>query len=122
MSEIGEQKWVEIRASMIETPFTFFEVEEEAIWADAAQFEEAEFGETPEALDAIDMVLAPGEFVFVVMDAVMLVALQDQPVIGPPAVSVDVAAFQDFSFDDRQKLSGRAVFHDADVDVVATFV
>jgi hypothetical protein len=41
---------------MVKTPLTFFEVEKEAFFADAAQFEEAEFGVAPKAFDAVDVI------------------------------------------------------------------
>ena len=41
---------------MVKTPLTFFEVEKEAFFADAAQFEEAEFGVVPKAFDAVDVI------------------------------------------------------------------
>src|ERR1700722_16223600 len=122
MTEIGEQKRVNFRTSMIETPFTFFEVKEKAIWANATQFEEAELREAPEAFDAVDMVFAPGEFVLMMMDAMVLIAPQNQAVVSSPAIGVDVAAFQDPALDNRQQLSGRAVLHDADVNIVAALV
>ena len=62
---------------MIETPLTFLEVEEKAFLAHAAQFEEAELGVAPKAFDPVDVVFAAGELVFVVMDAMVFVALED---------------------------------------------
>ena len=38
-------------------PLRFFEVEKKELRADAAQFEETEFGVAPEALDAVDVIL-----------------------------------------------------------------
>ena len=61
---------------MIPTPFGFFEVKQEELLAHAPQFGEAELGKAPEALDAVDVVPATGELVFVVEDAVMFVAAQ----------------------------------------------
>jgi len=83
MTQVGEKKWVEIRAAMIEAPFAFFEVEKETIFADSAQFEEAKFGITPKAFDAIEVVLPAREFVVVRMDAVVLVTAQDQALNRP---------------------------------------
>ena len=62
---------------MIPTPFRFLEVEKEVLGTNAAQFCEAEFGKAPEALDAIDVIFSAGELVSVMVDAVVLVAAQD---------------------------------------------
>ena len=43
---------------MVPTPFGFFEVEQEEFFPHAPQFGEAKLGEAPEALDAVDVVLA----------------------------------------------------------------
>lgn len=50
------------------------------------------FSEAPERFDTVDMVLAPSELVLVVMNPVMLVTIGYQPVIGLPAVGIDIAA------------------------------
>ncbi len=107
---------------MVEAPLTFLEVEEEAIRTDAAQLEEAELGEAPEAFDAVDVVFTPGKFVAMVMDAVVVVAAEDEAIVGTPAIGEDVTTLQDSALDDGQKLSGRAVFDHTDIDVVATLV
>ena len=71
---------------MVPTPFGFFEVEEKVLGTDAAQFGEAQPGEAPEALDAIDVIFAARELVLMMVDAAMLVATQDEAVIGLPAI------------------------------------
>ena len=43
---------------MVAAPCAFLEVEEEAIFAHAAEFEEAAFGVAPKAFDPIDVVFA----------------------------------------------------------------
>ena len=88
---------------MVKTPFTFFEMEKEAFFADAAQFEEAEFGVAPKAFDAVDMVSAASELVLMMMNAMMLVALEDEAVVSLPAVGVDVGSFDDPSGDNRHQ-------------------
>ena len=50
------------------------------------------FSEAPERFDAIDMVLTPSELVLVVMNPVMLVTIGCQPIVGLPAVSIDITA------------------------------
>lgn len=53
---------------MAEAPPAVLEVEQEEVPAHAAQLEEAELGEAPEALDAVDVRLTPDEFVGLVVD------------------------------------------------------
>ena len=74
---------------MIETPFGFLEVEGEAKWPDAMKFGEAQFGETPKALEAVDVVLASGELIFVMMNAMMFIAIEHEAVLGLPAIGLD---------------------------------
>ncbi len=62
---------------MIPAPFRFFEMKEEEFPANAPQLEEAKLGVAPKALDPVDMVLAAGKFVFVVMNAPVFVATQE---------------------------------------------
>jgi hypothetical protein len=75
---------------VIETPLTFFEVEKEAVFADTAQLEEAELGVAPEGLEAIDVIFATGELVFVVIDAVVFVALEHEAVVSLPAMGIQI--------------------------------
>ena len=89
---------------MVETPLTFFEVEEEAFLADAAKFEEAEFGVAPEGFDAVDVIFATGELVLMMMDGMVFVALETEAVVSLPAVCVDVGAFEHTPDDNRHHL------------------
>ena len=98
---------------MVETPLTFFEVEEEAFLADAAKFEEAEFGVAPKGFDAVDVILATGELVLMMMDAMVFVALENEAVVSLPAVGINVAAFDDAPFENRHQVCLRAVFDHA---------
>ena len=53
---------------MIPTPFRFFEVEEKVLGPDAAPFGEAQFGEAPETLDAMDVIFTARELVLMMVD------------------------------------------------------
>jgi len=48
------------------------------------------FSEAPERFYTSDRVFTPSELVLVVMNPVMLVPIGYQPVVGLPAVSVDI--------------------------------
>ena len=120
--ERRREKRVESRAAVIETPLTFFEVEEEAIFANAAQFKEAEFGVAPKGFDAVDVVFAACELVLVMMDAVVFVALEDEAVVSLPSVGVDVGAFEDAPDDNRHQFLLGAVLYHAQIDVLSALV
>ena len=104
---------------MVEAPFAFFEVKEEAILAHAAQFEEAELGVTPKAFDPVDVIFAAGELILVMMDAVVFVAFEDEAVVGLPAVGVDVRPCKHPPGDDRHQFLLGAVLDHAQIDVFA---
>src|SRR5665213_2607282 len=96
---------------MTPTPFRLLEVEEEKRAAHPAQFDEAKLGVAPKALDPVDMVFPPGELVFVVMNAVVLVPAQNQAVVRLPAVGVDGGLGKHPAPDDRLQLCLGAVLN-----------
>ena len=102
---------------MVKTPCAFFEVEEEALLAHAAQFEEAKLGVAPKAFDAVDVIFAAGELILVMMNAVVFVAFEHQASVGFPPVGVDVGSFKHPAGDDRHQLLAGAVFDHAQIDV-----
>jgi len=104
---------------MIPTPFRFLEVEEKVLGTDAAQFGEAQLGKAPEALDAIDVVFSAGELVLVMVDAVMLVAAQDEAVIGLPAVGINGGLGKHLALDDRHQGLLGAVLDDLGENLAA---
>ena len=56
----------------------------------AAKLHQANFGVAPEALDAVDMVAADGEFVLAMLDSIVLLLTQiDDAIVGPKAVGMD---------------------------------
>ena len=105
--------------SVIETPFGFLEVDDEGIGADASELGQAQFGETPKALDAVDVVFAPCELVFMMMDAVMFVAAQDKAVVGLPAIGIDGGLGEHLPPDDRHQFLPRAVLDNLGKDLSA---
>src|SRR5471030_563832 len=106
---------------VIPAPFGFFEMEEEELGSDATQLDEAKLGVAPEALDAVDVVLATGELVFMVMNAPVFVTAQKQAVITEPSVGIDRGFGKHLSLDDRLQLCPGAVFHHAREDPSAAF-
>ncbi len=76
---------------MILTPLAFENVCKEVAFMKAAHSGHPELGEAPERLDAVDVILAAGDLIFVMMDAVMPVAVKHQAVVGAPAIGVNGA-------------------------------
>ena len=119
---MGEKKLINGIATMVKTPFAFFEVIEELFAAHAAQLGHAELGKGPEAFDTVDVIFTTGKLVLVMMDAVMFIPAGDQAVVGAPAIGVDIALAENATLDNRQKLLSGAVFHDTDKNVMPSFV
>src|SRR5205809_5065632 len=79
---------------MIETEFTFFEMQEEVVASDAAAFGQPGLRGTPEALNAINVDAAPADehAVPVFHAKVFAVAEVNQAVISDPAIRMNDAA------------------------------
>ena len=74
---------------MIPTPFRFLEMEKEELWANATQLDEAKLGVAPKAFDPVDVVLAAGKLVLVVVNASVFVTAQEQAIVAEPPVGID---------------------------------
>ena len=61
-------------------------MEREFVHAHAALFGQPGLGEAPKGLDAVDVALASGKFVFMMMHPMMFEPIQHQSVISLPAV------------------------------------
>lgn len=97
---------------MIETPLGVFEMKDEVFGANAAKFYHAKLGEAPKAFDAVDMVFASGEFIFVVMNAMMFIAAENKAVVALPAVGIDGGGRKHLTFDYRHQLLPGAICDD----------
>lgn len=106
---------------MIPTPLAFEKVGKEVAFMQAAHLGHTELGEAPERLDTVDMILATGELVFVMMNTVMPVTIKHQAIVGAPAIRVDSAVGQHLTLDDGLQRLPRAVGHDLHVDVASSF-
>lgn len=78
--------------------------------------------ETPEGLNAVDVVLTPSKFVFVVMNTMMSKSAGHQAIVGLSAVGVNVTLRKDVSLEDRHQFSFGAVPDYAHEDSISTFV
>ena len=63
-------------------------MQDELILLDSVELSEPSFGERPKCLDAVYVALAARELVLAVEDSVMVVAIEDESVVGRPAVGV----------------------------------
>jgi len=112
-----EEQAVEIIVSMIEAPLGFFEVEDEGIGLDAAEFGEAQFGEAPKTFNPIDVVFTAGKLVFMMMDAVMFVTTQNEALVGLPTIGLDGGGGEHLPLDDRHQCLLGTVFDDLGEDL-----
>ena len=65
--------------SVIEADFCFLQMQVEGVFGNAAEPCQALFGQTPEALDAVDVVDLAGELIVSVLDPEVLVIAQVEP-------------------------------------------
>ena len=101
---------------MVPAPLTLLKVNGKFFFPDSMQFREPKLGVTPKAFYTVNMVFASGKFIFMVMDAVVLVAVGHQPIISLPAIGIDLALFQDIAFQDRHQRLFGAIVHDTEID------
>ena len=73
---------------MIETPLRFFEVNEEFFLPDSAKFCHAKLRITPKRFDAVNMIFSSREFIFMVVNAVVLIAICYQSIVSLPTVQI----------------------------------
>ena len=97
---------------MIETPVRFFEVNKEFFFSDSAKFCHTKLCITPKRFDAVNMIFSPREFIFMVVNAVMLIAICYQSIVSSPTIGVDIAAFHDSALKNWHKLCLGTVFDD----------
>ena len=116
-----EEGLIDVVLSVVESPFAFLKMKQEHILPHSAQFCKAELRIAPKALNAIDVVLSSGEFVLVMVDAVVFVTVAHQAVIRSPAVGVDRAFTEHFPLDDRQQFLARAVGNDFHINALTAF-
>ena len=121
-AEVGKDELIEVVDAMIPAPLTFFEVDEEHVFSDAAKLGHSEFSKAPEGFNAVDMVLPPGKFVFMVMNAMVSKTAGHQAIVGFPAVGINVALGKDVSLENGHQFSPGAVLDYADEDSISSFV
>ncbi len=84
---------IHVFATVVESPFAFFEMQIEQMFVNASETVQPDLCEAPEGLDTVDVRLAPHKLTLAVLDAeVLLVAEVHKAVIASPAVRMDDAA------------------------------
>jgi len=107
---------------MIPSKLTFFEVKKEHIFSDASKFGHSKFSKAPEGLNPIDVILASGKLVLVMMDSVMSITSSDQAVVSSPAIGVNVTVRENMASDHRHQLCSGAVFDHTEEHLFPSFV
>lgn len=103
---------------MVEPELALLEVKRERALVDAIELGQATLGKAPEALDAVDVIVAEREAVFAVSDAKVLgVTDGNQAIVGAQAVGMDDAAQAYLAANDRLQSGFRAVGHDLGIDL-----
>ena len=97
---------------MIETPLRFFEVNEEFFFPDSAKFCHAKLRITPKRFDTVNMIFSSREFIFMVVNAVVLIAICYQSIVSLPTIGIDIAAFHNAALKNWHKLCLGTVFDD----------
>ena len=103
--------------SVIVSPFGFLEMQVEGVSRQALELCQANLGQSPEALDAIDVNVALGELVPGMVDAEVAVTEVDQAIVASPAVGVDDGAGVHPASDDALQGWLGAVGNDLSVDL-----
>ena len=97
---------------MIETPLRFFEVNEKFFFPDSAKFCHAKLRITPKRFDAVNMIFSSREFIFMVVNAVVMIAICYQSIVSLPTIGIDIAAFHNAALQNWHKLCLGTVFDD----------
>lgn len=101
---------------MVETELHFFQIKIEVLAAHAVITFQLGLCITPEVLNAVNVVaMADGETLLMI-DAVVLKAVEHQPIVRAKAVSVDDAFRDDFCLDDLAQSLARDIFDNARID------
>jgi hypothetical protein len=106
---------------MIPTPLAFEEVAQKVGFAQATHLGHAEFGKAPERFNTVHMVFPTSELIFMIMNPMMAVTIEDQAIVRSPAVRVHRAISQNLIFNDGPQRVTRAVIDNFDVHTTPSF-
>ena len=94
-------------------------MQDELILLDSVKLRQPSFGEGPEGLYAIDVAFAADELVAAIIDPVMVVTVEYEPVEALPTVGVDRAALEHFALYLRQKSGSAHIVDNRHEDISA---
>jgi hypothetical protein len=89
---------------MIETPLRFFEVNEEFSIRTPRSFAMRNFAQLQKDSMPLNMIFSSREFIFMVVNAVVLIAICYQSIVSFPAIGIDIAAFNNSALKNWHKL------------------
>ena len=82
---------------MILTPLAFEEEAQEVSFALATHFGHTAFGKAPERFNTVHVIFPTSELIFMIMNLMVAVPIEDQAIARPPAVRVDRAISQNLT-------------------------
>ncbi len=106
---------------MIEAELHFFQIKIEVFAAHSVVAFQLSLSISPEVLDAVNVVASAHGKALLMIDAIMLEAIQYQPVIRAKAVGVDDAFRNDFRLDDLAQGLARDILDDPGINFAIAF-
>ena len=109
---------IHVCATIVESPFAFFEMQVEQMFVNASETVQPDLCEAPEGLDAIDVGLTSYELALAVLDAKMLlVAEVHKAVVAAPAIAVDDTSDVHSASNDGLQTASLYIRNDLGVDL-----
>ena len=107
---------------MIKSKFTFFQMQAKRTFANASELIEPRFCDSPEVLNAIDMVMAIRKFIASMLDPIVLFITEVyKAVIGLKSIGIDRRVLIDLLlYNGHQRASG-AVFNNLGIHLTTAF-
>lgn len=98
--------------SIIESKFTFFQGQIKGIFRDSFKFAKPGLCQSPKVFNSINMGVSIGEFIFPMLDSIMLTITKiNQAIVGFKTICIDYRIFAHTLFYNRVKFFCRAVFN-----------
>ncbi len=103
------------------TLLAFEEVAQEVSFAQATHLGHTEFDKATERFNTVHVVFTTSELIFMMMNPMMAVTIEDQVIERHPVVRVDRAINQNLTFNDGPQRVTRAVIDNFDVHTTSSF-
>lgn len=107
---------------MIKSKFTFFQMQAKSTFANASELIESRFCDSPEVLNAINMIMAIRKFIASMLNPIVLFITEVyKAVVGLKAIGINRRVLVDFLlYNGHQRASG-AVFNNLGIHLTAAF-